>query len=220
MRVFFHKHPLLVFVLFTCVYVAGKNAFTAVFHVDERERAHAEIRQAIGTIADRQIALNERDVQAAIRLFRTKSRRQAPTVRKPAERLSSLGLITAAQAAQTSAQHDPDLFKQAGFESFERVPGVLASVSLGAFLLALEETQKSLQATLRKGEQIAADPMTSKELRAQITRQMSHIADQMKVTNLMAVSAKPLPGNLELIKRHRRAIVQAMSASRGQPLTH
>lgn len=220
MRLFFHKHPLLVFVLFACLYVAGKNVFASVSQTDERQRAHAEIQQAIGTIADRQIALNESDVQAAIRLFRTKSRRQAPTSRTMGERLTSLGLITAAQAAQTSAQHDPDLFKQAGFESYERVPGVLASVSLGAFVLALEDTQKSLQASLRKGEQIAADPMTSNDLRAQITRQMGRISDQMKVTDLMAVSAKPLPGNLELIKRHRLAIVQAMGASRGRALTH
>ncbi len=220
MRLFFHKHPLLTFVLFACLFTAAKSTFSTPFQSDERQSAQAEIRQAIGAIASRQVVLEERDVRAAIRLFRTKSRRQAPSVRQPGNSISTLGLITTAQAAQTSAQQDPDMFRQAGFSSYERVPGVLASVSLGAFLLALEDTQRNLKAGLEKGQRIVEDPLTNKELRAQITQHMARVSERMKMTELMASSAKPLPGNLELVKRHRTAIIEAMSASRGRPLSN
>ena len=220
MRLFFHKHPLLTFVLFACLYTAAKSTFSATFQSDERQSAQAEIRQAIGAIASRQVALDEKDVRAAIRLFRTKSRRQAPRPSQAGNAISTLGLITTAQAAQTSAQQDPDMFKQAGFSSYDRVPGVLASVSLGAFGLALEDTQKNLKAGLEKGQRIVEDPLTNKELRAQLTQHMARVAERMKMTELMAASAKPLPGNLALVKRYRNAILEAMSASRDRTLSN
>ncbi|MCP5085081.1 MAG: hypothetical protein GY948_25645 [Alphaproteobacteria bacterium] len=214
MRLFFHKHPLLTFVLVVCIYSAAKGAFSMLFHTDEQQTAHSEIRQTIGAIASKQVALEERDVLAAIQLFRNKSRRQPPSTRKTDSAVTTLGLITSAQAAQTAAQQHPDIFKRAGFASFEKVPGVLASVSLGAFVLALQDSHTSLRNAMRKGERLAADPKTKKALRAQITRQMGGISNQLKVLELMAESAKALPGNLELVKRHRRAIVQAISAAR------
>ncbi len=214
MRLFFHKHPLLTFVLAVCIYSAAKGAFTMLFHSGEQHSAQAEIRQAIGAIASKQVVLEERDVLAAIQLFRNKSRRQPPSKRKAGSTVGTLGLITSAQATQTAAQQDPDLFKRAGFTSYEKVPGVLASVSLSAFVLALEDSQTSLRGVMAKGAKLAADPNTEKALRAQITRQMSGISNRLMVLELMAETAKALPGNLELVKRHRRAIVQAISAAR------
>ena len=214
MKLFFHKHPLLTFVLAVCIYSAAKGAFSMLFHTDEQQAAHAEIRQTIGAIAEKQVTLEERDVLAAIQLFRNKSRRQPPSLRKPDGVVSTLGLITSAQATQTAAQQHPDIFKRAGFASFDKVPGVLASVSLGAFVLAIQDSHAVLRDAMAKGQRLAADPNTEKELRAQITRQMSGISNQLKVLELMAESAKALPGNLELVKRHRRAIVQAIQAAR------
>ena len=214
MRLFFHKHPLLCFVLAVCVYSAAKGAFSLAFEDKQAQTAHAEIRQAIGAIASRQIVLQERDVEAAIRLFRNKSRRQPPTARRPAGTISTLGLITSAQAAQTSAQLHPDIFKNAGFASYEKVPGVLASVSLGVFVLALQDTQTSLRKELSKGRRLAANPEIEVALREQIERQMSGFSDQLKMIDLMVETAAALPENLDLVKRRRRAIVQAISAAR------
>ncbi|MEM1200955.1 MAG: hypothetical protein AAGI06_16770 [Pseudomonadota bacterium] len=214
MKLFFHKHPLICFVFAACLFTAVKAGFTMAFHTSEQDVARAEISQAIGAIASRQVELQERDVLAAIQLFRNTSKRQANSAGAPQQRLGTLGLITQAQATQTAAQRDPDLFKRAGFTSYEQVPGVLASVSLGAFVLALEDSQISLRKAIREGAEMAADPDTGKTVRAQLARQMNGLSNQLQVLELMAKSAKILPGNLKLIKLHRRAIVQAMSAAR------
>ena len=214
MRLFFHKHPLLTFVLAVCIYSAAKGAFSLAFDSGEQHTAQAEIRQAIGAIADRQVVLVERDVLAAIRLFRNTSRRRPPSSRKAAGAISTLGLITGAQAAQTSAQLHPDIFKNAGFTTYEKVPGVLASVSLGVFVLALNDSQATLRKEIDKGEKLASDPKIEASLRGQIKGQISGLAERLQMIDLMAETAKVLPGNLELVKLHRRAIVQAISAAR------
>lgn len=214
MRLFFHKHPLLCFVLAVCVYTAAKGAFFTVFDSSEQHTAQAEIRQAIGAIAGRQVALEEHDVLAAIRLFRNTSRHHPPSSRKSSRAISTLGLITGAQAAQTSAQLHPHIFKNAGFASYEQVPGVLASVSLGVFVLALNDSQATLRKEIANGEKLAADPKIEASLRGQIKGQLSGLTEQLQMISLMAETAKVLPRNLELVKQHRRAIVEAISAAR------
>ena len=51
MRLFFHKHPLLTFVLAVCIFSAAKAAFSPVFEGGEQHTAQAEIRQTISAIA-------------------------------------------------------------------------------------------------------------------------------------------------------------------------
>ena len=214
MRLFFHKYPLLCFLVAACFYTAVEAGMSSAFHAGEQDTARAEIRQAIGAIASRQVELQERDVLAAIQLFRNTSKRQASGTRNAEHRLGTLGLITSAQATQTAAQRDPDLFKRAGFSSYDQVPGVLASVSLGAFVLALEDSQTALLKAKRQWAKMASDPDTGDNVRAQLARQMNGLAHRLQMLELMAETAKVLPGNLELIKLHRRAIVQAISAKR------
>lgn len=214
MKLFFHKHPLLCFVFAACLYTAVEAGASMAFHTSEQDTARAEIRQAIGAIASRQVELQERDVLAAIQLFRNTSKRQSSSAGSAERRIGTLGLITSAQATQTAAQRDPDLFKRAGFASYDQVPGVLASVSLGAFVLALEDSQQALRTAMRKGAKMAADPATGKDVRAELARQMNGLSHRLQVLELMAETAQVLPGNLELIKLHRRAIVQAISAAR------